>query len=59
MPDTIAIAKEPTQDLHDQIPTTRLVFIDPQVENYQSLIAGVLPNTSVVGVGVLQALTCL
>ena len=48
MPDTIAIAKEPTPDLHQQIPTTRLVFIDPQVENYQSLVAGVLPNTSVV-----------
>ncbi|MEH2287330.1 DUF4347 domain-containing protein [Nostoc sp.] len=50
MSDTIpiAIAKEPTQDLYEQIPATRLVFIDPQVENYQSLIAGVLPNTSVI-----------
>ncbi|WP_292867006.1 DUF4347 domain-containing protein [Nostoc sp. LPT] len=50
MSDTIpiAIAKEPTQDLYEQIPATHLVFIDPQVENYQSLVAGVLPNTSVV-----------
>ncbi|MFN6474771.1 putative Ig domain-containing protein [Nostoc sp. DedQUE07] len=50
MSDTIsmAIAKEPTQDLYEQIPATHLVFIDSQVENYQSLVAGVLPNTSVV-----------
>ncbi|MEH2043013.1 putative Ig domain-containing protein [Nostoc sp.] len=48
MSDTIPIAKEPTQDLYEQIPATHLVFIDPQVENYQSLVAGVLPNTSVV-----------
>ncbi|MEH1941488.1 MAG: putative Ig domain-containing protein [Nostoc sp.] len=50
MSDTIpiAIATQPTQDLHEQLPATRLVFIDPQVENYQSLVAGVLPNTSVV-----------
>ncbi len=50
MSDTIpiAIAKQPTQDLYEQIPATHLVFIDPQVENYQSLVAGVLPNTSVV-----------
>ncbi|MDZ8029624.1 putative Ig domain-containing protein [Nostoc sp. DedSLP04] len=50
MSDTIsmAIAKEPTQDLYEPIPATHLVFIDSQVENYQSLVAGVLPNTSVV-----------
>ncbi|MDZ8137483.1 MAG: DUF4347 domain-containing protein [Nostoc sp. DedQUE04] len=50
MSDTIsmAIAKEPTQDFYEQIPATHLVFIDPQVENYQCLVAGVLPNTSVV-----------
>ncbi|MEH2260079.1 putative Ig domain-containing protein [Nostoc sp.] len=48
MSKTIAIAKEPTQDLYEQIPATHLVFIDPQVENYQSLVAGVLPNTSVI-----------
>ncbi|MFN6453313.1 MAG: putative Ig domain-containing protein [Nostoc sp. EfeVER01] len=50
MSDTIpiAIAKEPTQDLYEQIPATHLVFIDSQVENYHSLVAGVLPNTSVV-----------
>ncbi|MEH2317470.1 DUF4347 domain-containing protein [Nostoc sp.] len=50
MSDTIlsAIAKEPTQDLDEQIPATRLVFIDSQVENYQSLVAGVLPNTTVI-----------
>ncbi|MBW4612261.1 MAG: DUF4347 domain-containing protein [Desmonostoc vinosum HA7617-LM4] len=38
----------PTQDLYQQQPTERLVFIDPQVEDYQSLVAGVLPNTCVV-----------
>ncbi|MBN3938512.1 DUF4347 domain-containing protein, partial [Nostoc sp. NMS9] len=48
MSDTIAIATQSTQDLYEQIPATHLVFIDPQVENYQSLVAGVLPNTSVV-----------
>ncbi|MEH1910537.1 MAG: DUF4347 domain-containing protein [Nostoc sp.] len=50
MSDTIlsAIAKEPTQDLHKYTPPTRLVFIDPQVENYQNLVAGVLPNTTVI-----------
>ncbi|MEH2461293.1 DUF4347 domain-containing protein [Nostoc sp.] len=39
---------EANQDLHEQIPATQLVFIDSQVENYQSLVAGVLPNTTVV-----------
>ncbi|MEH2179923.1 DUF4347 domain-containing protein [Nostoc sp.] len=48
MSDTIPIATQSTQDLYEQIPATHLVFIDPQVENYQSLVAGVLPNTSVV-----------
>ncbi|MDZ7968223.1 MAG: DUF4347 domain-containing protein [Nostoc sp. DedSLP03] len=50
MSDTIriAIATQSTQDLYEQIPATHLVFIDPQVENYQCLVAGVLPNTSVV-----------
>ncbi|MEH2332073.1 putative Ig domain-containing protein [Nostoc sp.] len=48
MSDTIPIATQPTQDLYEQIPATHLVFIDSQVENYQSLVAGVLPNTSVV-----------
>ncbi|MEH2379699.1 MAG: DUF4347 domain-containing protein [Nostoc sp.] len=50
MSDTIlsAIAKEPTQDLHKYTPPTRLVFIDPQVEKYQNLVAGVLPNTTVI-----------
>ncbi|MEH1902402.1 MAG: DUF4347 domain-containing protein [Nostoc sp.] len=48
MSDTIAIAKELAQDLHEPVPATRLVFIDPQVENYQSLVAGVLPNTTVI-----------
>lgn len=44
----ITIPTQSTQDLHEQIPPTRLVFIDPRVENYPSLVAGVLPNTSVV-----------
>ncbi|MEH1804675.1 DUF4347 domain-containing protein [Nostoc sp.] len=44
----ITIPNQSIQDLHEQIPTTRLVFIDPKVENYPSLAAGVLPNTSVV-----------
>lgn len=50
MLDTIStrITTYPTQDLHEKIPANRLVFIDPKVENYQTLIAGVLPNTSVV-----------
>ncbi|MDZ8094716.1 MAG: DUF4347 domain-containing protein [Nostoc sp. DedQUE05] len=50
MSDTIsmAIATQSTQDLYEPIPATHLVFIDSQVENYQSLVAGVLPNTSVV-----------
>ncbi|AFZ23572.1 hypothetical protein Cylst_1281 [Cylindrospermum stagnale PCC 7417] len=30
-----------------QLPFERLVFIDPRVEDYQSLVAGVLPNTVV------------
>ncbi|WP_172642155.1 DUF4347 domain-containing protein [Cylindrospermum stagnale] len=38
----------PNQDLYQQPSATRLVFIDSQVEDYQSLIAGVLPETSVV-----------
>ena len=37
-----------TQDLHEKIPANRLVFIDPKVNNYQTLVVGVLPNTSVV-----------
>ncbi|MDZ7949786.1 putative Ig domain-containing protein [Nostoc sp. DedQUE09] len=50
MSDTIsmAIATQSTQDLYEPIPATHLVFIDSQVENYQCLVAGVLPNTSVV-----------
>ncbi|RCJ41136.1 hypothetical protein A6769_38805 [Nostoc punctiforme NIES-2108] len=44
----ITIPSQSTQDLHEQIPSTRLVFIDPKVENYPSLVTGVLPNTSVV-----------
>ncbi|MEH2128641.1 DUF4347 domain-containing protein, partial [Nostoc sp.] len=35
---------KPTLDLYP----TRLVFIDPQVDDYQSLVMGVLPDTSVV-----------
>ncbi|MDZ7953955.1 putative Ig domain-containing protein [Nostoc sp. DedQUE09] len=35
---------KPTLDLYP----TRLVFIDPQVDDYQSLVMGVLPETSVV-----------
>ena len=44
----INMTVKPTQDLHEQPSANRLVLIDPQVENYQSLVASVLPNTSVV-----------
>ncbi|MFN6462359.1 MAG: DUF4347 domain-containing protein [Nostoc sp. DedVER02] len=37
-----------TKNLDEKISANRLVFIDSQVENYQTLIAGILPNTSVV-----------
>ncbi|WP_375471149.1 DUF4347 domain-containing protein [uncultured Nostoc sp.] len=49
MSDTIliAIAAQPTQNVYEKISATHLVFIDPQVENYQSLVAGVLPNSTV------------
>ncbi|MEH2049311.1 DUF4347 domain-containing protein [Nostoc sp.] len=43
----IAIAAQPTQNVYEKISATHLVFIDPQVENYQSLVAGVLPNSTV------------
>ncbi|MGF1933640.1 MAG: putative Ig domain-containing protein [Nostoc sp. ChiQUE02] len=39
-----SINSKPTLDLYP----TRLVFIDPQVDDYQSLVMGVLPDTSVV-----------
>ncbi|MEH2164168.1 MAG: DUF4347 domain-containing protein [Nostoc sp.] len=42
------ITTDSTQDLHEEIPANRLVFIDPKVEKYQTLVAGVLANTSVV-----------
>ncbi|BAY76081.1 FG-GAP repeat-containing protein [Nostoc linckia NIES-25] len=35
------------QDLHSQ-PANQLVFIDSQLEDYQNLVAGVLPNMTVV-----------
>ncbi|MEH1825775.1 MAG: DUF4347 domain-containing protein, partial [Nostoc sp.] len=41
---SINITTNPSIDLYP----TRLVFIDPQVDNYQSLVMGVLPNTSVI-----------
>jgi uncharacterized delta-60 repeat protein len=37
-----------TQKVHRQKSITRLVFIDPGVADYQSLVAGVLPQTTVV-----------
>ncbi|MEH2263255.1 DUF4347 domain-containing protein [Nostoc sp.] len=40
----INIGTNPTLDFY----STRIVFIDPQVEDYQSLVLGVLPDTSVV-----------
>ncbi|MEH2286309.1 DUF4347 domain-containing protein, partial [Nostoc sp.] len=50
MLDTIStrISTKPTQNLHEEISANRLVFIDSQVENYQTLVAGVLPNSFVV-----------
>ncbi len=41
---SINISTNPTLDLY----STRIVFIDPQVDDYQSLVMGVLPDTSVV-----------
>ncbi|MEH2074483.1 MAG: putative Ig domain-containing protein [Nostoc sp.] len=40
----INIGTNPTLDFY----STRIVFIDPQVEDYQSLVMGVLPDTFVV-----------
>ncbi|MDZ8184907.1 MAG: DUF4347 domain-containing protein [Nostoc sp. ChiSLP02] len=39
---------KPTPDLHAQMPANQLVFIDSQLENYQNLVAGVLPNMTVI-----------
>ncbi|MEH2110959.1 DUF4347 domain-containing protein [Nostoc sp.] len=41
---SINITTNPSIDLYP----TRLVFIDPQVDDYQSLVMGVLPDTSVI-----------
>ncbi|MEH2043413.1 DUF4347 domain-containing protein, partial [Nostoc sp.] len=42
------IATKSTQNLNKKISVNRLVFIDSQVDNYQTLVKGVLQNTSVV-----------
>ncbi|MDZ8136162.1 MAG: DUF4347 domain-containing protein, partial [Nostoc sp. DedQUE04] len=47
MLDTIPTAIA-TKNLDWKISANRLVIIDPKVENYETLVAGVLPNTSVV-----------
>ncbi|MDZ8027125.1 MAG: DUF4347 domain-containing protein [Nostoc sp. DedQUE11] len=39
---------EPTENFYGQMPGNQLVFIDSQLENYQNLVAGVLPNITVV-----------
>ncbi|MDZ8096182.1 MAG: DUF4347 domain-containing protein, partial [Nostoc sp. DedQUE05] len=47
-PRPIKIATKSTQNLNKKISVNRLVFIDSQVDNYQTLVTGVLQNTSVV-----------
>ncbi|MEH2403919.1 DUF4347 domain-containing protein, partial [Nostoc sp.] len=50
MLDTIStrISTKLTQNIQEEISANRLVFIDSRVENYQSLVTGVLLNTSIV-----------